>query len=309
MSCGFDGPSISGSPARTRSPSCTLTCTPRGSAYSRGSAPGSSGTMMIFRWPLTMPPCLTMPSISEMTAVSRGFRASNSSTTRGRPPVMSLVLVVSRGIFASTSPADTISPSWTIKCACDRHVVLAVDLAVLALNLDRRLLLLVRRVDDDQAREAGDLVDFLVHRDAFENVLEADLARLLGEDRERVRIPFDQHLALLDRLAFLHLQPRAVDDRVALAVAPLHVLHDQRSAPVHDDQVAVLRLRRPGGPGTGRAGVAAPRVSTARTRDAVPPMWNVRIVSCVPGSPMDCAAMTPTAWPSSTILPVARSRP
>jgi hypothetical protein len=32
-----------------------------------------------------------MPSISEMTAVSRGFLASNSSTTRGRPPVMSLV--------------------------------------------------------------------------------------------------------------------------------------------------------------------------------------------------------------------------
>src|SRR5258707_25664 len=29
-------------------------------------------------------------------------------------------------------------------------------------------------------------------------------------------------------------------------------------------------------------------------------MWNVRIVSCVPGSPMDCAAMTPTACPSST---------
>jgi hypothetical protein len=45
------------------------------------------------------------------------------------------------------------------------------------------------------------------------------------------------------------------------------------------------------------------------TRDAVPPMWNVRIVSCVPGSPIDCAAMTPTAEPSSTSLPVARSRP
>src|SRR6266511_6152761 len=28
---------------------------------------------------------------------------------------------------------------------------------------------------------------------------------------------------------------------------------------------------------------------------AAPPMWNVRIVSCVPGSPIDWAAMTPTA--------------
>ena len=41
----------------------------------------------------------TMPSISEMTACSFGLRASNSSATRGRPPVMSLVFVVSRGIL------------------------------------------------------------------------------------------------------------------------------------------------------------------------------------------------------------------
>ena len=54
---------------------------------------------------------------------------------------------------------------------------------------------------------------------------------------------------------------------------------------------------------------AASRVDCSATRDAVPPMWNVRIVSCVPGSPMDWAAMTPTAWPSSTRRPVARSRP
>ena len=39
------------------------------------------------------------------------------------------------------------------------------------------------------------------------------------------------------------------------------------------------------------------------TRVAVPPMWNVRIVSCVPGSPMDCAAITPTASPISTKRP------
>ena len=53
----------------------------------------------------------------------------------------------------------------------------------------------------------------------------------------------------------------------------------------------------------------ASSVDCSETRDAVPPMWKVRIVSWVPGSPIDCAAMTPTACPSSTILPVARSRP
>jgi len=42
---------------------------------------------------------------------------------------------------------------------------------------------------------------------------------------------------------------------------------------------------------------------------AVPPMWKVRIVSWVPGSPIDWAAMTPTASPMLTLVPRARSRP
>ena len=42
---------------------------------------------------------------------------------------------------------------------------------------------------------------------------------------------------------------------------------------------------------------------------AAPPMWNVLIVSCVPGSPILCAPMMPTAIPSSTIDPVDKSIP
>ena len=44
-------------------------------------------------------------------------------------------------------------------------------------------------------------------------------------------------------------------------------------------------------------------------RCTAPPMWKVRMVSCVPGSPIDCAAMTPTASPILTTVPRARSRP
>ena len=40
-----------------------------------------------------------------------------------------------------------------------------------------------------------------------------------------------------------------------------------------------------------------------------PPVWNVRIVSCVPGSPIDCAAMIPTASPISQSWPVPRNVP
>ena len=42
---------------------------------------------------------------------------------------------------------------------------------------------------------------------------------------------------------------------------------------------------------------------------ATPPVWNVRMVSWVPGSPIDCAATIPTASPTSTRLPVASDRP
>ena len=35
---------------------------------------------------------------------------------------------------------------------------------------------------------------------------------------------------------------------------------------------------------------------------ATPPVWKVRMVSWVPGSPIDWAAMTPTASPSSIVL-------
>ena len=48
---------------------------------------------------------------------------------------------------------------------------------------------------------------------------------------------------------------------------------------------------------------------TSAPRWAAPPMWNVRIVSWVPGSPIDCAAITPTASPMLTGVPRARSRP
>ena len=62
-------------------------------------------------------------------------------------------------------------------------------------------------------------------------------------------------------------------------------------------------------------GTRASKSSSTRGRPAVmsmpatPPVWKVRMVSCVPGSPIDCAAMMPTASPMPTSWPVARLRP
>ena len=41
----------------------------------------------------------------------------------------------------------------------------------------------------------------------------------------------------------------------------------------------------------------------AQHKLAVPPMWKVLIVSCVPGSPIDCAAIIPTVDTNSTRSP------
>ena len=62
-------------------------------------------------------------------------------------------------------------------------------------------------------------------------------------------------------------------------------------------------------------GLRASNSSTTRGRPCVmsapatPPVWKVRMVSCVPGSPIDCAAMMPTASPGSVSLPEAGLRP
>ena len=62
-------------------------------------------------------------------------------------------------------------------------------------------------------------------------------------------------------------------------------------------------------------GLRASNSSTTRGRPCVmsapatPPVWKVRIVSCVPGSPIDWAATMPTASPIWAVLPVAIARP
>src|SRR6185436_8303254 len=122
--------------------------------------------------------------------------------------------------------------------------VLAQHLALLVADLDARLLLLVRGLHDDRRRHPGVLVHLLVYGLAVDDVAEADLSALFGEDRERVGVPLHEELSLLDVLAVLDLELGAVDDRVALALAALLVLDDERARAVHDHQVALLVLDR-----------------------------------------------------------------
>ncbi len=52
-------------------------------------------------------------------------------------------------------------------------------------------------LDDDGAHDARGFVDLALHGDARDHVAEFDLAGLLGEDRDVVRVPFREVLALL----------------------------------------------------------------------------------------------------------------
>jgi hypothetical protein len=66
------------------------------------------------------------------------------------------------------------------------------------------LALLVGRIHHHELRHAGDFVHLLLQRDAFLQVFEVHHAGDFGQDRERVRIPFEQDLVGLDRIAVFH---------------------------------------------------------------------------------------------------------
>ena len=115
------------SPLEMKSPSWTGMCLPFGTMYSIDSEPSSTGSMVIRRLFLKSLPKCTWPEISAMIAWSLGRRASKSSATRGRPPVMSLVLAPSRGMRAMTSPGLQRLAVLDREDRVDRH---RVDLGV-----------------------------------------------------------------------------------------------------------------------------------------------------------------------------------
>ena len=98
--------------------------------------------------------------------------------------------------------------------------------------------------DDDHGFLAGGLVHFLLHRDAFDDVVELHLAGLLGENRHVVRIPLHEGLALLDLAAVRHGDDRADDDVVAFQFAAVVGEDGDGAVLVQHDVVAVFELRR-----------------------------------------------------------------
>ena len=184
-----------------------------------------------------------------MMAWSFGRRASNSSATRGRPPVMSRVLALSIGIRASTSPAFTSAPGSTERTVSTGRQVTGLGAAaaalprllVLALDDDRRLQVAAARVgppvDDDALGDAGRLVGRFRHRQTIDEVLVADDAVDFRDDRPRVGIPLGDALAALHLVAFIDEHPRAEGHAVGRALGAVTIDDDE----LHVAAIAMLR--------------------------------------------------------------------
>ena len=90
----------------------------------------------------------------------------------------------------------------------------------------------------------GRFVDLALDGDALDHVAEFDLAGSFGENRDVVRIPLDEGLALLHRPAVGLGNNRADDDVVAFQFAAFVIVNADGAVLVQNDPVAVARLHR-----------------------------------------------------------------
>src|SRR6202008_3221899 len=99
------------------------------------------------------------------------------------------------------------------------------------------MLFVAGRKRDDELRKPRDFVPLLFNRDAGLEVLVLDRAARFRQDRERVRVPFGKYFADFHWLVLFDLEPRAVDDVVALLFAPFFVGDGDQAVAVHGAQV------------------------------------------------------------------------
>ena len=163
---------------------------------------------------------------------------------------MSLVLALSSGIRASTSPGCTCAPGSTDRIASTESRKRASPPfdSLPTLPLASRMVIAgfrsraARRrppVDDHALGDAGRLVGRLLHGDAVDQILEGDLALDFGEDRTGVGIPLGDALAALDLVAVVDEDARAVGDAVRGALLAGLVEDQHRHVAAHDHQLAV----------------------------------------------------------------------
>src|ERR1700693_4489111 len=111
--------------------------------------------------------------------------------------------------------------------------------AALRTHNDSGNALLIRRISHHPLRHTSDFIHLLLQGDALTQVLEMDLAAHFGQNRERVRIPFQQDVVGLYLAAVRKQDFRSIHYRVAFFFAALLVDDGQDAVAVHRDQLAL----------------------------------------------------------------------
>ena len=146
---------------------------------------------------------------------------------------MSCVPDTSRGVLASSVPAEALWPSFDFDVGLFRQVVEVENLAALVFQHDLRVQIALVLHDHPADVTAGIL--FHAHRFAFDHVLVAHLAANFGQNGNAVRIPFAEDLARFDFLVFVDQQIRAGGHFVLFQLAAFGIEnHDFAVAGEHD---------------------------------------------------------------------------
>jgi hypothetical protein len=221
-------------------------------------------------------------------------------------------LAASRETRASTSPPQPLAVLDREHRARRQHVARGLAALLVEQGHARTQILLrtgrAAEFRDDALGDAGRFVGLLGERLALDQILELHDAALFGDHRHHERIPLGDPIALRHDMPALAHQMRAVGDAVRGALAPVHVDDRDLARTRHGDAPSARLMIVGRSRSSIRAVTEASRFEVSLSC-AAPPMWKVRIVSCVPGSPIDLRAMTPTASPMLTGVPRARSRP
>src|SRR6185295_13106219 len=104
---------------------------------------------------------------------------------------------------------------------------------------DGRHALLIGRIHHNELHVTRDFVHLFLHGDTLMQFLEVNNTRDFRQNRERIRIPFEQILVALYRRTVFHENLRAVHNLVALLLAVLFVDNGEDRIAVHRDQFAL----------------------------------------------------------------------
>ena len=323
ISCGTLGPSVKVSPFLTSSPSWTVICLPLGIRYSSISPFSDKISNLLF--PLKSLPNWTFPSTSEINACSLGLLASNNSATLGKPPVISLSLN-SKGIRAIKSPAKTSCPSFTLRIAStgssyeafapedifrafpDLLVISILGLKSFILGLDFDswefdLQSFTLLEDIPVSSFISSWIDKPSTKSVYLiiPVFSDIIGRVYGSHSTSLSPFFTFEPSLNNNLAPLGTLFLALSLLLESSTTISASLLITTSEPFESLIIFPLtNLKVPS---------IALSMLDCSVCCAAPPIWNVLIVSWVPGSPIDWAAITPTASPLFTIVPLAKSLP